>query len=122
MKKLKYAEIKPTREQKLKEQNGICAICGQPVALEQAALDHNHTTGAIRQVLHLSCNAFLGKIENNYRRFGVTDLEKFLSGVASYLERHAYVEPGALVRHPTHKTPEEKKAAAKKKRAKAKTK
>lgn len=118
MQKLKYNQIRPVREKMLSEQGSICAICGQPCSLDQAALDHNHTTGAIRAVLHKSCNSFLGKIENNYKRFGVTNLEQMLAGVASYLERHATVDPSTMVRHPTHKTPEEKKIAKAKARKK----
>lgn len=119
--KLKAKDVKPTREEMLVEQNHICGICKGEVSKEEAVLDHNHTTGAIREVLHRSCNSFLGKIENNYKRFGVKDLQATLSGVANYLERHATAPPDVLVRlHPTFKTPEEKKIAAKKRRAKAK--
>lgn len=114
--KLKYREVKPLREKLLSDQGDKCAICGAACSKDQAALDHNHTSGFVREVLHKSCNSFLGKIENNYKRFGVTNLEQFLAGVASYLDKHAKVDPSDAVRHPTHKTPEEKKAARRKKK------
>lgn len=56
-------------------QGGVCAICknperhvrnGKPVKL---AVDHNHTTGAVRGLLCVLCNTLLGKIEADTDRF-----------------------------------------------------
>jgi len=65
-------------------------------------------------VLHRSCNALLGKVENNAARFGVKDLAAFSNGVARYLMIHKTNITGLL--HPTHKTADEKRLAANKKR------
>ena len=116
MKRLKYKEVKPTREALLKDQGFTCEICGAACSLEDAVLDHDHSSGFIRAVLHRSCNSFLGKIENNHKRFGVKDLKATLAGIALYLERHAGVDPSTAITHPTHKTPEEKKARARARR------
>lgn len=72
-------------------------------------LDHCHTTGAVRGTLHRSCNALLGKVENNHARFGVstTNLPAFLHGAASYLQKHKTNITGMI--HPTHKTEDEKR-------------
>lgn len=72
-------------------------------------LDHCHTTGAVRGTLHRSCNALLGKVENNHARFGLSkaNLPAFLHGAAKYLQIHTTNITGML--HPTHKTDDEKR-------------
>lgn len=72
-------------------------------------LDHCHTSGAVRGTLHRSCNALLGKVENNHARFGVSklNLPAFLHGAASYLQKHKTNITGLI--HPTHKTEDEKR-------------
>lgn len=87
-------------------------------------MDHCHTTGAVRGTLHRSCNALLGKVENNHARFGLPKdrLPAFLNGAAKYLLLHTTNITGLI--HPTHKTEDEKRLArnakARKKRAVAK--
>jgi hypothetical protein len=103
--RLKVSEVASTRAALAEKQAGRCAICLQP--LSKNVLDHDHSTGAVRATLHSGCNSLLGKIENNYRRYGVTNLAAFLSGVASYLQRHTTNQTGLL--HPTHKDDEEKR-------------
>jgi cytosine/adenosine deaminase-related metal-dependent hydrolase len=49
----------------------------------------------------------LGKIENNYKRYGVKNLAAFASGVARYLQQHSTHRTGLI--HCTHKTDEEKR-------------
>jgi len=85
-----------------------------PRAPYDPVLDHDHGTGAIRATLHRSCNALLGKVENNAARFGVKDLAAFCHGVAKYMQVHSTNITGLL--HPTHKTADEKRIAANKKR------
>ncbi len=70
-------------------------------------LDHCHSTGAVRATLHRGCNALLGKIENNHKRYGVTNLAAFTNGVAAYLQLHQMNQTGWL--HPTHKDEDEKR-------------
>ena len=107
--KLKYTEVKAYRETQLKAQNSSCALCGEQIT-DDAVLDHDHTTGLIRKVLHRGCNALLGKIENNMRRNGV-DLDR-LEILASNLAAYISTEWTDIL-HPTHKTPEERKVLAK---------
>lgn len=119
--KLKHSEIKPYREQILEEQNHMCGLCGEYVEDSEAVLDHNHSNGLIRKVLHRGCNALLGKIENNMKRnrVDIMRLELICSNLASYIGS----DWTALI-HPTHKTEEEKKVAraASRKRAREKKK
>jgi hypothetical protein len=105
--RLKQSQIADTRNNLLTDQGGRCALCKLPCSDEQAVLDHDHQTGAIRGTLHRGCNALLGKVENNYKRYGVSNLRSFLSGLATYLERHLTNSTGLL--HPTYKTEDEKR-------------
>jgi hypothetical protein len=108
--KLKYTEIKTHREKLLLEQGQCCALCGEQI-IDDAVLDHDHKTGLIRRVLHRGCNLLLGKIENNLRRNGL-DLDKlkhFADNLVGYL-----LDNYEQIEHPTHKTNEERKIAARK--------
>lgn len=55
----------------LDAQNNLCAICGEPETrmkfgkVTRLAIDHNHTTGNVRELLCSSCNLVLGKIKEN---------------------------------------------------------
>lgn len=71
---------------KFNNQNGVCAICsnpettvGQGKTLRRLAVDHNHKTGKIRELLCFRCNATLGKIDE--------DLE-LLEKIKKYLLKH----------------------------------
>lgn len=111
--RLKQSQIKPTREQYLSTQNGKCAVCQLPCTVQNARLDHDHSTGAVRGVLHNGCNSLLGKVENNAARFGVKNIAAFGAGIGAYLQKHATNITGLL--HPTHKTEEEKRIQRNKK-------
>ena len=113
--KIKAKDIKPLREQILREQHGLCAICYEIVLPTEAVLDHCHKTGYIRAVLHRGCNAYIGHMENNLARNLISPdrLANILTNFETYINTHR------LLVHPTHKTPEERKERAKK-RAKAK--
>lgn len=73
-------------------------------------MDHDHATGVCRGVLHRGCNALLGKVENNYKRYAVPNVNAFLHGASTYLTRHAFLPDDPVV-YPTHKTADEKRAA-----------
>jgi hypothetical protein len=65
----------------LKEQNNLCAICGQPEARgEQLAIDHSHVTGKNRGLLCEKHNMMLGL---------AGDSPELLRKAAEYLERYA---------------------------------
>ena len=118
--KARAKDIKSLREQFLKEQNGLCAICSEPLDISEAVLDHCHATGYIRSVLHRGCNCYIGHLENNQKRNHITPnrLSKILKNYESY------VQTQKPILHPTHKTPEERaelaKKRAKRRRLKAK--
>lgn len=109
--KLKYSEVAKTRASMLQSQGGTCALCSLPIAKGKDVLDHDHTEGHLRGVLHSGCNSLLGKLENNYKRYGVPDLRLFLAGAPQYLTKGSRIPLDQRVLHPTFKTDEEKRQA-----------
>jgi len=106
MKRLVASEVAAYRNARLREQGMACLLCGRPLSIQEAVLDHNHRTGHCRGVLHRGCNSMLGKIENARDIAGLKskiDLGIFLGNVLEYMERST----GVL--HNTHKTEEEKR-------------
>jgi len=71
---------------KLKSQNGVCAICkGPEVAvihgkIKPLSVDHNHETGAVRDLLCSHCNHMIGHAAERI---------EVLQSAISYLEKHA---------------------------------
>lgn len=118
MRRLTTREVAILRGNQMAQQAGKCSICGGPFGRPELALDpvldHCHKSGAVRGTLHRSCNALLGKVENNQARFGKVDLSAFLHGTAKYLQIHSTNVTGLL--HPTHKTEDEKRIATNKRR------
>jgi len=114
-KKLKTSEVKLFREQLLVQQQGLCALCSEAIEPGKAVLDHDHKTGQVRGVLHRGCNALEGVIANNMAR-NLVQLDRLLKLFANWEHYHNKTQINLL--HPTHLTPEERKARASK-RAKA---
>lgn len=55
-----------------KSQNNKCAICGQSETrknkngvIARLSIDHNHTTGKVRELLYGACNLILGNCREN---------------------------------------------------------
>lgn len=110
--RLKASELPAWRTMQEIRQAGRCLLCGGALGANPVA-DHCHSTGVLRAVLHRGCNALLGKIENNYRRYGVTPTQ--LKGISPRIA--AYLKADYLGRplYPTHKTEDEKRLARNKK-------
>lgn len=110
MERIKTTQVAVVRAEQLRKQGGVCALCREEVALDEAVLDHCHTTGLLRGVLHRGCNAMLGHIENNSARHKLlrtTKLSAFLWGIIPYINNPPMQGLGLL--HPTHRTDEEKR-------------
>jgi hypothetical protein len=118
-KKLKAKDVKTVRKALLEKQGFFCAICKLPCTEEQAVLDHDHTHGHVRAVLHRGCNAAEGKVMNTLRRYGIKAPEEFLRGLLAYHDLHSTNQSGYI--HPAHRTEDEKKELAKKRARRRRT-
>jgi hypothetical protein len=59
-------------------QNGLCALCLQPLPeISKSCVDHDHETGKVRGLLHKRCNLDIAAIEKH---------KKYLHRVIKYLE------------------------------------
>jgi|SRR4030095_1919058 len=65
--RLTYGISSDRYEELFIEQDGKCAICRRPQLefTRRFHVDHDHETGAVRGLLCVSCNTFLGKITAN---------------------------------------------------------
>lgn len=110
------------------KQDGKCLVCGKPIDLtvkgsaSDYVVDHCHETGQIRAVLHRSCNAALGKIDNAAGRWGAksmsyTDIVPYLRKVVEYYEWVLQNPTGML--YPDHKSKDERQDLARLRRNKA---
>lgn len=115
------SQIPEATKKLMAKQGGKCAVCGKPIGKgkDGAVLDHDHTTGFIRGVLHRSCNGIEGKLLSLARRghSGVSATD-FLIGLGKYLELQK--KPQTPWIHPSHMTQAEKRAKQRAARAKLK--
>ena len=86
--KWRAAGVDASRYQEmLREQNGVCAICHKPEKhkdglsgkAKDLAIDHDHTTGAVRALLCSACNTALGLLRDDPALLGVA---------IAYLHKH----------------------------------
>lgn len=125
--RIKASQAVAVRTALLKKQGYKCPLCGGSLrsnSSKQPALDHDHQTGFLRDVLCINCNGIEGKVFNLARRAkGDTTIRLWLENLLAYYRRHETPQHGGIYHH-THKTPEEKRLARNKKardrRAKAK--
>lgn len=86
MKYLTHNKLKEWRQANLPSE---CPIFKCKV--DDAVVDHCHNTGLVRGVLHRQSNAWAGKIENSWKRFGQNNsdltLPEALRALATYLEQ-----------------------------------
>lgn len=82
--KIKYGITLEEYQTILDSQGGLCRICGcssdSPRVLGSFAVDHDHTTGAIRGLLCNQCNRAIGMLD---------DSPTLLRKAAGYLEKSA---------------------------------
>jgi len=64
----------------LRDQNGVCVICGRPPQRKRLHVDHDHETGVVRGLLCYRCNTGIGLFGDSVDR---------LLGAAHYLQQHS---------------------------------
>lgn len=116
LKQLKSKDIKTVKEEILEKQEFKCAICGAPLTLDKAVLDHQHkikksdpngenNNGLVRGVLCNFCNPLEGRLFNNMFRYKQlkTDAERieWLQNLIEY-----YKQPKYPLIHPTEEVKE----------------
>lgn len=65
--KYKYGLTIASRDQMLKDQQGLCKLCGEQLLDDRrryCVVEHNHKTGKVRGLVHQRCNTLIGYVEN----------------------------------------------------------
>lgn len=114
MKQLKPKEVPEFRARMWISQGKKCGLCGKYIAKDQATLDHCHTRGNVRSVLHRNCNSLEGRILNFAKRSGVPP-DDFLKRLLQYWRDDYSRNP----LHPNHTNEHQKKLKLYRKRLKA---
>lgn len=107
IRQLKPTEVKKFRNYILKKQRYRCPICKNKI--NDPVLDHSHQkkiggSGLCRGVLCRTCNTFLGKMENNSKRYRISmsELPTVLENCAVYLRKEhlPYIHPSEKPKEP----------------------
>jgi hypothetical protein len=122
--KMKRTDIPKVRKELINKQNGLCPICGKDLTRTKPinqVIDHDHSTGLVRAVLHRGCNKVEGSILSTVTRWGKASSRvaaiATLRRLADYWEEHT--KPQTEWIYYNHKTAAEKRVALNKKRRKA---
>ena len=71
-------------------QRGICPICQKPLT-GRISLDHSHSTGEPRGLLHQSCNMKVAQIETHTKRLNYIISRQLEARIRDYLARHSRI-------------------------------
>ena len=104
MNRLKQKELADYRYELWCEQSHICPLCDKQIEKEDAVLDHSHTEGHVRRVLHRACNSSEGRVMKWAYSSKHHDPIAFLKNLIKYHEGDYTNMP----LHPKHLTPNEK--------------
>ena len=77
-------------------QNGICPICLKPLAdspltTYKLSLDHDHSTGEPRGLLHQSCNLKVAQIETHTKRLNYIISRQLEARIRDYIAQHCRI-------------------------------
>jgi protein-arginine kinase activator protein McsA len=85
----KYGLTADLYQKMFAEQNGVCAICGESEThtyrskeVGYLAIDHDHVTGKVRQLLCFNCNTGLGRFNDD---------PELLKAAIKYLQSHSAI-------------------------------
>lgn len=82
--KCRYGISLTEYEEKLRDQNNVCAICQRPNDTKHHFhIDHNHGTGQVRGLLCIRCNTIIGSAHENIA---------ILHSAVAYLKHHSHLD------------------------------
>ncbi len=118
---IRVDQIQHHREILRKRQKDTCPLCGCKLSAHLPSLDHDHKTGAIRDVLCRNCNQVEGRVNAwvDRGRRGEDRIE-YLKRLLHYWERHTENQTGLI--HPSHGKVRYRRKRKAKTKAKAKVK
>jgi hypothetical protein len=86
---MQYLTSNKVKDYRNEHRPDYCPISG--VTMTNPALDHNHDTGMVRGAIDGETNAFVGRIENAYKRLSLDvrqkPLPEMLRAVANFLDQ-----------------------------------
>ena len=71
-------------------QRGICPICQKPLT-GRISLDHSHSTGEPRGLLHQSCNMKVAQIETHTKRLNYIISRQLEARIRDYIAHHSRI-------------------------------
>lgn len=82
--KRNYGITLQEHNQMFESQNGLCAICGNTGdgRWQKLCVDHDHSTGKVRELLCRNCNMVLGQVGDNIQT---------LESMIKYLNKHSSI-------------------------------
>jgi len=85
------------------EQSGVCAICSNPPGGRPLAVDHDHVSGKVRQLLCGPCNSGLGLFQEDRSTLeaAIKYLDKWEALTSEFLNTDTDVVPNRIERLPT---------------------
>lgn len=119
--RLPAKDVAKYRTSQLKKQKGICPLCKTEILPDEAALDHDHSTGHVRMVLHRSCNSAEGRVIRWAGRNRAATPQEFLRNLLKYWAKDYTQNPehythGAAKRRRSRKLKKQRRAAKGKKK------
>lgn len=118
--KIKQSEVSAVKKERMALQGFRCPLCSKDLRTVKSinvVLDHDHTTGLVRDALCRGCNGAEGKIKRLAETYGKTSCLVFLTNLLTYWKKHKDNKSEYI--YYNHKTAEEKRAL-RNKRARAK--
>jgi hypothetical protein len=71
-------------------QRGICPICQKPLT-GRISLDHSHSTGEPRGLLHQSCNMKVAQIETHTKKLNYIISRQLEARIRDYIAQHCRI-------------------------------
>ena len=87
---MNYQTERYIRDRFKEAQRGICPICQKPLA-GRISLDHSHSTGEPRGLLHQSCNMKVAQIETHTKKLNYIISRQLEARIRDYIAQHCRI-------------------------------